>query len=71
MASDPAHYRVEVNGVRGAIESASYSANGYVVTLALPEGSLQPGADVKVFWTGILDTIARPTSAGTVQVVVR
>lgn len=54
-AGDPTHYAVTVNGQGAAVESAAYNAVRNSVTLALPEGSLQPGDQVAVQWGGTRD----------------
>ncbi|MBV9864434.1 MAG: hypothetical protein JO316_03740 [Abitibacteriaceae bacterium] len=48
VASDAAHYTVEVNDVPVTVESVSYNAATRVVVLSLPAGALKPGNVVKV-----------------------
>lgn len=58
-ASNPALYTVAVNGHAVVVESASYAALGYTVTLAVPETALHYGDSVVVHWTGIRDAQGR------------
>lgn len=54
-ASDPAHYRVTVNGRVVGVDSAGYSATSHSVTLSLGE-SLRVGDAVTINLDGVVDT---------------
>jgi hypothetical protein len=62
VASDAAHYRVQINGAPVAVESAAYQSSINTVILAVPEGSLQVGDAVTVSWDDLLDTRGNPLS---------
>lgn len=56
-ATDPANYAVTVNGV--AVELESVALKSGAIVLSLPEGTLPPGATVKVAWHNLLDVKGR------------
>jgi hypothetical protein len=55
-ATDPTHYRVQVNGTAVAVESAAYDMSTNTVTLGLPQGALKSGDQVVVEWSDLSDT---------------
>jgi hypothetical protein len=59
FAADGANYNVVINGVPVPVESASYTATSYSVTLALPDGYLTKGATVAVSWDNLCDAQGR------------
>ncbi|MBV9470615.1 MAG: IPT/TIG domain-containing protein [Abitibacteriaceae bacterium] len=65
VASDPAHYTVQVNGAVVPVESAGYDASTRSVTLALPVGTLHSNDQVTVAWTDLTDATGATLNGST------
>lgn len=59
-ALDASRYSVLVNGRAVPVESTSYGASTFSVTLLLPESSLRAGDSVTIVWKQLLDVKSRP-----------
>lgn len=69
-ANDKSVYSIAVNGKIIPAESAIYNTKTNSVTLQMTDSTLLQGDEVKVTWSGLLDTSGRPITSNTTVVYV-